>query len=525
MAAMRSSSSFYGVCCSLIVVAPSILGASYTNQRVTTAAPPLSGCVVPLPVQSFLTTNNTVYLYFDAEVTSTDALALEWDGPGNAVLPGGNWGQPSGSYCFTGSLTITNTPSNLLGSWQVRVLDNERVLFSVPFSISAPGTTSGSSTVDSPIVTKSQRTLWPPDLTNDAYSAQAQVLIDNSPSQSNPFYEGGAWDCTRYAWGRAVEKLGVRLGFTGGGGNQNAGQWYQNVVLSGDVSLGSTNPRPNSLAVWTEADGNGHVAFVEDITSDGSLIVSEANYPFESLPHETVLAPSQISIRYNGLLVLAGFINLTSYEGYVDSDSNACSTTVSGWVANHDNLNTPLTVDIFDGNTSFLGSAYANAWREDVGTYLKNTGFNAFSYVLPGSVYDGATHNIWVRVDGSYTDLSHTQSITCKNKEANLQVVVVPNYVTPTRTSSCATSFQFSLSATETNGVGISLSKLSISPEGYTYFLPDLGLPGRVNGGGTAITSLVWCRNPGISTFTITGTDDEGNSSSWSSTAATFALQ
>ena len=503
--------------------------ASVTNQRVTTVAPPASTCVVPPSTPSFTTSDNTVYLYFEASVTASDALYDDWIGPSGQRIAGGNWSSIIGTYCFTGaSLNITNTPTSLLGQWQARVWDNGAVLFTVPFTITAPSGTSTAPFIPSPpSVTTSQRTLPLPttDTTIYAYSATVPVLVDNM-WKPNPFYEGGAWNCTRYAWGRAVEKIGVALAFKGGPGNQNAGQWYQDVVSQGTVSLGPTSsPRPNSIAVWT--GGDGHVAFVEDINTDGSLILTEANYPSGSSPHQTTLPPSQITSRSgeNGtVLQLVGYIYLTGYEGYVDTNSNTCSTTVSGWIVNHYELNTPLEVDIFDGET-YLSSTYANAWREDVSSYLGNSGFNAFRYPIPAGLSDGQAHQLWARVSGTYTDAAHTQAITCKAGGGNLQITFAPSYVTgPATTPTCSSSFQFALSATETNGLGMNLSTLSITPEGYNWNLPALGLPNSISAGGTIATSLVWCRSPGISTFTITGTDDAGHAGSWSGTV-TFALQ
>src|SRR4029077_3968544 len=98
----------------------------------------------------------------------------------------------------------------------------------------------------------------------------------------------------------------------------------------------------------------------------------------------------------------------------------------------------------------------------------------------------------------------------------NLQLSFNPSYVLLQSTSDCATSFAFALTGTETSGVGINLSNLSIAPEGFSWPLPFLKVPARVNANGTFTTNLTWCRGPGISTFTISGTDDKGNSGSWS---------
>lgn len=505
----------------LVSLTSTVAGATFSNQRVTTSAPSNSGCTIPPSVSTFPTTDNTVYLYFEGVVGTGDYLTNDWIAPDGTNLSGGGWNPVSGNYCFTGaSLTITGTSSNRLGNWQGRVLDNGAVVVSVSFTVTgnANSTPTSPSSPTSTTATTSRRTL-PVDPNGAAYSLS-----------NDPFYEGGAWECTRYAWGRALEKTGVRLQFRNG--PPNASSWYSTVVQQSGITLGST-ARPNSIAVWTGGSGGlGHVAYVEDINADGSLVVTEANYPVNSLPVQHILSPSstsgyQINSRDGGAgtnLILAGFIYLTSYEGYLDVSTNNCSSSVIGWVTDRQNTNTPLEVDIFDGE-KYLGSSYANGWRQDVATYLGNSGFNGFVYQLSSSLHDGQNHEIWVRVDQVYTDLAHFQSVSCKATSGNLKLTFSPSYVTgPQATSSCSASFSFTLSGTETSGLGINLSQMTVSPEGYSWSLPALGVPGRINPSGAFSSSLSWCRGPGISTFTITGTDDGGNAV-MASGAVTFALQ
>jgi uncharacterized protein (TIGR03437 family) len=99
--------------------------------------------VRPAAATSFLTTNNTVYLYFEATITTSDSLTSNWLAPdGTVVLDGAPWTPGSGSFCFPGaSLSIGNLPTSQLGSWQARVYDNGNLLFSIPFTVAAPGNT------------------------------------------------------------------------------------------------------------------------------------------------------------------------------------------------------------------------------------------------------------------------------------------------------------------------------------------------------------------------------------------------
>jgi hypothetical protein len=111
-------------------------GVSFSNQVVTTQAPASTGCVRPTAATSFLTTNNTAYLYFEATISTGDSLTSNWLAPDGTVIPGSNWNPNSGNFCFPGaSLSIGNLPTSQLGAWQARVYDNGNLLFSLPFTV------------------------------------------------------------------------------------------------------------------------------------------------------------------------------------------------------------------------------------------------------------------------------------------------------------------------------------------------------------------------------------------------------
>lgn len=83
--------------------------------------------------------------------------------------------------------------------------------------------------------------------------------------------------CTDFAFGRALEK-GLIQGDTGIGGRilGNAGLWDD------QAGSWSREARPNSFVVWDPWQGGagsvGHVGFVERVNSDGSFVISEANW-------------------------------------------------------------------------------------------------------------------------------------------------------------------------------------------------------------------------------------------------------
>ena len=79
--------------------------------------------------------------------------------------------------------------------------------------------------------------------------------------------------CTGYAWGRFYEILGSRPSLSRG----NAGDWYG--YTSDGYSRGST-PQLGAVICWSKPGAAGHVAIVEQINNDGSIICSESGYSY-----------------------------------------------------------------------------------------------------------------------------------------------------------------------------------------------------------------------------------------------------
>jgi hypothetical protein len=109
---------------------------SVTLQRLTNTPPVGTACTVPTAISSFSTTD-TVYLYFSATVTRTDTLTQDWLSPDGISSTGSSWQTATGTFCFS-SLALPNIPLNQVGAWQARIFDNGNLLFSVPFTITAP---------------------------------------------------------------------------------------------------------------------------------------------------------------------------------------------------------------------------------------------------------------------------------------------------------------------------------------------------------------------------------------------------
>ena len=138
-------------------------------------------------------------------------------------------------------------------------------------------------------------------------------------SSANP-YPGGLHtgdgvhygNCTWYAFGRAWEVLGSRPNGLAGLGN--AGGWYEKVTA---YSKGST-PKPIAIACWKKngtTTYEGHVAFVEEVYSSTSIVISESNwhYPY---PQEKYWRSKPINpYNYSSNLTFLGYIYLADVSG------------------------------------------------------------------------------------------------------------------------------------------------------------------------------------------------------------------
>ena len=98
-----------------------------------------------------------------------------------------------------------------------------------------------------------------------------------------------------------------------------------------------------------------------------------------------------------------------NYAGYVD---NLGCSTISGWVADRNRLNSSLSVDIYDGAT-LVTTTPAGGSRSDVGAALGDNGLHGFGLAIPASLKDSKTHTITVHPAGSSAVLAGPQSLTC----------------------------------------------------------------------------------------------------------------
>lgn len=97
----------------------------------------------------------------------------------------------------------------------------------------------------------------------------------------NIFYKCGYGmpNCTAYVWGRWYELLGIKPKvYTG-----NAENWFPKGTSYDGYERGQS-PKLGAIACWrkgqagNDKDGAGHVAIVEEIYADGSILTSNSGY-------------------------------------------------------------------------------------------------------------------------------------------------------------------------------------------------------------------------------------------------------
>ena len=92
-------------------------------------------------------------------------------------------------------------------------------------------------------------------------------------SSYNPFASSYVGQCTWYAFGRAYEILGYKPNLS----TRNGNYWYADNISKGAFKYGST-PKVGSIMVTQKTSSSGHVAVVERLNSDGTMMISEYNW-------------------------------------------------------------------------------------------------------------------------------------------------------------------------------------------------------------------------------------------------------
>lgn len=146
------------------------------------------------------------------------------------------------------------------------------------------------------------------------------------------------------------------------------------------------------------------------------------NYGF-SLPVPPSLRDGknhQISVRLKGIdykLEGSGKTLTCSTSEYFGRFEYASCSTVSGWVWDKSYPNTPLTIELVEGNT-VVATGVADQLKQTLADQGYGSGKYGFSILFPASLKNGQSHQLSVRAKGtSYVLVDSPKSITCAANE------------------------------------------------------------------------------------------------------------
>ena len=129
------------------------------------------------------------------------------------------------------------------------------------------------------------------------------IKRDTAPSSTDPYWikttKGGynrciainkdtgsvLPNCTGYAWGRFMECQGVT---TCALSRANAEQWYTHTV---DGYQRGQTPKLGAVICWSSTKSGGHVAIVEEIYEDDSILTSNSAYGWKRFYMKTLKPP------------------------------------------------------------------------------------------------------------------------------------------------------------------------------------------------------------------------------------------
>lgn len=142
-----------------------------------------------------------------------------------------------------------------------------------------------------------------PNLAGDATTALVRRDIGDEYGCGK---EGAALQCTEYVTYRILTKLGIKIKWPVKSG-RNGGKWAE--ILKGKYNV-LQEPKINCAMSFTtgispdsKINEIGHVAFVEDVYPDGSIKISEANWPRNGIYNERVLSKEKWQNQYKARFV------------------------------------------------------------------------------------------------------------------------------------------------------------------------------------------------------------------------------
>jgi len=197
--------------------------------------------------------------------------------------------------------------------------------------------------------------------------------------------------------------------------------WVDSASCSGISGWAADKNRRNvpiTVSLW---DGATQIATTtaNSLRADVGAVVGDNGLPGFSLPIPALYrdgAHHTYQIRYEmsntqlpGSPTTLTCGQTANYTGYVDVLS--CST-ISGWAADRNALNTSLDLTVYEG-ASVLAIASASTMRSDVGRSLGDNGRHGFGVATPRVLKDGTAHVVTVYAGNSHAPLAGPQALTC----------------------------------------------------------------------------------------------------------------
>lgn len=235
----------------------------------------------------------------------------------------------------------------------------------------------------------------------------------NAPSTSssywyknNPFYQSGYGlpNCTCYAWGRFYEILGSKPKLS----LSNAENWWGH---NDGYERGQT-PRLGAVICWRKgkagngADGAGHVAIVEQINTDGSIVTSNSAWKGTRFYKQT-LKPPYYSI--GSAYTFQGFIYNPAVSA-TESTTTAVSYTVGETYTLQANMKSRTGAGTnyrWKKRSELTAEGKKNAQSGTYAVLKKGTKVTVLQVIGSGS-------NIWIRIPSGYVCAKQGGSVYVK---------------------------------------------------------------------------------------------------------------
>ncbi|MEP7353551.1 MAG: RHS repeat-associated core domain-containing protein [Acidobacteriota bacterium] len=361
-----------------ILMSCSAWGITYTGQEVS-KVDPANTCSNPPSATSFLTTDPTVYLYFNAATTTDDHLTHDWLAPNGTVLAGGGWNPASGNFCYLNATLALGSYAGLqwLGSWSARVYNNGALLFTVPFTLGP-----AQAIFNSQVVTKTD-----PTGTTCAQPTGMSALLNTDTAVY--LYFNAAVSSTDHLVAEWLAPDGTIITGKDWGASQPGYYCYPGPPLS----IAQYASTPTRLGNWqARVRNNGTVAFTVPFTilaatgSSGPVITS------------TVLPGGTAGTTYTTTLTASGGTPPYAWSGTAlptGVNLNASTGTLSGTPSAAGNFNPVFTVT--DSSSPKLTATVSLS----LSIAAPTSSITISSVVNAASIVDGLASGTWIAIRGT----------------------------------------------------------------------------------------------------------------------------